>query len=43
MRKYLLSFLLILISFSFVHAQDIVVKGQLLGEEPNEILPFATI
>ena len=43
MRKYLLSFLLILISFSFVHAQDIVVKGQLLGEEPNEFLPFATI
>ncbi len=43
MNKYLLSFLFLLISFSFLQAQDVVVKGQLLGQEANEFLPFATI
>ena len=43
MKKYLLSFMLLLLSISFVQSQDVVVKGQLLGEEANEFLPFATI
>lgn len=43
MRKYLLSFLFILLSFSFVYSQDVVVKGQLMGEDTDEFLPFATI
>ncbi len=43
MKKYLLSFLFILMSFAFVQSQEVVLKGQLLGEETNEFLPFATI
>ena len=43
MRKYLLSSLFILLSFSYVYSQDVIVKGQLMGEETNEFLPFATI
>ena len=43
MKKYILSFLLLLLSISFVQSQDVVVKGQLIGEEANEFLPFATI
>ena len=35
--------MLLLLSISFVQTQDVVVKGQLLGEEANEFLPFATI
>ena len=42
MRKYILS-LLVLMSFTQMYAQNIVVKGQLVGEEANEFLPFATI
>ncbi len=42
MRKYFIS-LLILMSFTYVQSQDIVVKGQLFGEGENEFLPFATI
>ncbi len=43
MKKYLLSFLLLLLSISFLQSQDVVVKGQLMGEEANEFLPYATI
>ena len=42
MRKYIIS-LLVLMSFTYAYSQDIVVKGQLIGEEENEFLPFATI
>lgn len=43
MKKHLLLFLFVSFTFSFVYAQDVVVKGQLVGEEANEFLPFATI
>ena len=43
MKKYILSLLFILSSLILLHAQSVVVKGQMLGEGPNEILPYATI
>ncbi|MGV8963653.1 MAG: TonB-dependent receptor domain-containing protein [Candidatus Saccharimonadaceae bacterium] len=42
MKKYLVS-LFLFISLSFSFSQDVVVKGQLFGQEDNEFLPFATI
>lgn len=44
MKKYLVSLLIFVsLSLSFSFSQDIVIKGQLLGTETNEFLPFATI
>jgi outer membrane receptor protein involved in Fe transport len=42
MKKYFIS-LLVLMSFTYVYSQDVVVKGQLFGESENEFLPYATI
>lgn len=43
MKKYSLLFLFVFLSFSFIHSQDIVVTGQLIGEDIDEFLPYATI
>ena len=43
MKKYSLLFLFVFLSFSFTHSQDIVVTGQLIGEDIDEFLPYATI
>ncbi|NLZ94379.1 MAG: TonB-dependent receptor [Bacteroidales bacterium] len=35
--------LFLLISFTYIYSQEVVVKGQLFGEAEDEFLPYATI